>query len=148
MWAACYMAVFAFSCSSEFTVPPSITTTLKYICHSQISHWIEGASPLWCVYILSRPKLTLPAGCSNLLGQNLPADLPVKAIVFYLAVHTLQCVPCSAVKQARACIHPLQWQDAYHGHNWNISTKICVALGLVLQHLQNRLVYQMCTSRL
>lgn len=56
MWAACYMAVFVFLCSSEFTVPPSITTTLKYICHSQISHWIEGASLLWCVYILSSPN--------------------------------------------------------------------------------------------
>ena len=37
---------------------------------------------------------------------------------------TLQCLPCSAVKQARAFIHPLQWQDACHGHNWNFSTTI------------------------
>ena len=48
-----------------------------------------------CVHIISSPKLTLSAGCSNLLGQNLPADLPVKAIVFYLAVHTLQCSEAS-----------------------------------------------------
>ena len=59
MRAACCMAFFGFLHSSEFTVAPSIITTLRCTCHYQISHWIEGIPPIQCVYILNSPKLTL-----------------------------------------------------------------------------------------
>ena len=59
MWAACCMAFFGFYVQVSSQYPPSIITTLRCTCHSQISHWIEGIPPIRCVYILNSPKLTL-----------------------------------------------------------------------------------------
>lgn len=56
MWTACYLA-FISQVSSQY--PLNITVTLKYTCHSQMSHWIEETFPLWYVHTICSAKLTL-----------------------------------------------------------------------------------------
>ena len=152
MWIACCMAILVSYAQASSQYPPNITMTLKYTCHSLISHWIEGASPLWCVYILGSPKLLSFSRMPTYIWAELTRWFDQSRQLYPI----LQCGEASQGLYSSFIMAGwlpgtylvLNLTKSWQSLIYQLATTICTALGLVLQHPQNRLAYQMYTSRL